>query len=891
MPSLNIANIKYTWKGQWTSGQKYKKNDLVQWNGSTYVCLLDMDDEYELAFDVSVNTNNYRFATPEFYLIDRRPDNLSYWKLVLRGNVFKRGWAPHRVYQLGDVVRYGGDLYMYTGQPGFGAEATANISNGQVVSITITNGGSNYVNPPTINIVSPGIVNFNGIGAQAYAILGTSTLSVSNATKTNPIRVTLTSTATLSNGNYVSFRDMPGMTQLNDNTYFIKVINGTQIDLYTDANQVSSVDGTNFSSFYVGNTGTLVKSNQVTSIVITNGGSNYNVAPRVIINPTLVRNTWVEDPIYWTKVFENPNPDTRRMYAVATANMQPLGWTRNFGDWPNPQTNEGNQVAMIDALGVPYTIGGCGNSNSHNTAGRGFKNWAQTWQPAGFTFVDWLRSTDNVTRLQLGGVLPTVGLPTPDGQCPKCIQWVKSTYSSWWLFNNGEVYFSGSSSNGESGDSSNATKTWPVRVYSASTVGFLSETLPRSFNQTKIVKLDIPNIGTNSSSATPVYALGSDGSVWVWGYNGYGQLGLGQQTPGTGGHTTNQLVPQRIPAQFFDYKRIVDIMSFGNEVTSVLAIDEDGDLWGWGADYFGELGLGGSGGRDNRRAIPTRIPFDFKKFGGIKKMAYFHFSTTDVRAAFILTFDGSLFGAGYFRGSTTPLGQLRNETRTVNRWTRYINTNLNCKSIENFWVVGDQAWNMYIREKDTGLTYAMGDNWQGTLGSQANHGYWWNSGDLSGAFNLVKGPRNLVHVTNNSAQSATSASGSMLTVVLLEESGRAWGMGLNTRGSLSLGYFGNSLDLPPQNPETGVTNLFQPIKVPSARLTTMMGYGTGSSGTSNDLGLYITDDGQVLYCGNDGTARDGVSIVQGAIGLRWYNQNIAPPGPWDRDTMHSQLGD
>ena len=894
MPGLNVANLKFNWRGQWTSGQRYFKNDMVQWNNSSYVCLQDTPDEYELVADLSVSTNNYRVTTPEMYYVDKRPDNLAYWKLAVRGNTFKRGWMPHRTYQLGDIVRYGGDLYMYTGVPGFGASATAVVSNGQVVNATITSGGSLYVSPPTVNFLTAGLNGFNGIGAQGYAIVGTRNVTVSAATKTNPVRVT-TLAHSLSDGAFVSFRDVPGMTQLNGNTYYVKVINTTTLDLYTEQTLVSTVDGTNFQSFNSGYTGTLVVSGTVTSIVITSGGTGYTTPPSVVLNASLVRNTHPEDNTYWTKVFHNTSQDTRRMYAVATPNMQPLGWTRNNGDYPNPQTNEGNQVGFIDALGVPYTMGGCGNTNSYNTAGRGIKGWVTTWQPSGFTFVDWLRSTDNQASLGLTGIAAGVGLPTPDGLPPKCIQWVKSQYQSLWLFNNGEVYHSGLGTNGESGDGSNANKTWPVRVTNQSTTGYQNETLARSFNQTKIIKVDIPNVGTSSSAGTACYALGNDGSMWAWGYNAYGQLGLGQLTPNAATtYNTSQSAPQRIPAQFFDYKKIVDFMCFGNEVTSVLAIDEDGDLWGWGADYYGELGLGGSGGRDNRRPIPTRIPFDFKKFGGIKKMSYYHYSTTDVRAAFILTNDGSLFGAGYFYGGTSPMSQNTNADGTYNRWTRWINTNANAKSIENFWVVGDRAYNVYIREKDTGLTYSMGDNQYGTLGQQANHNYWYTTGGLSGNWSFVKGPRNLVHVTNNSSNSGTNGTTSGNTIVLLEESGRAWGQGFNSRGSLSLGWFGNSNDQQMQNPETGNnTRMFIPIKLPSARLATCMGQGTfqANSNVTDDIGLYITDDGQPLYCGTDGTAQTGTPNVQGAAGLRWYTQNIGNPGPFNRSIMHSQPGD
>lgn len=825
MPSINISSLKYNWRGQWTSGIRYVKNDIVQWNGASFACILDVPDEYEIALDTNIGTYTVNYGTtpnvlasyaakvnnPELVLVDRRPDNVTYWKMVVRGSVFKRGWMPHRTYQIGDIVRYGGDLYMFSGSPGFGATATATVSNGQVASITVTSGGTGYTIAPSItisgNTIPPAVIGSPGIGAQAYA--------------------------TVSGG-------------------------------------------------------------VITSIVITSGGTGYQTAPNIIINNQFVRNTCPEDSTYWTKVFENPNYDSRRMYAVASPNMQPLGWTRNNGDYPNPQTNEGNQVAFIDALGVPYTIGGCGSSNSYNTAGRGTRNWCVTWQPAGFTFVDWLRSTDNQTSLGLTGIAAGIGLPSPDGKPPRCIQWIKSTYQSVWLFNNGEVYFSGYNQNGEAGNSTPATTTivYPVRCTNQATIGYLGETLQKSFNQTKIIKVDMPTVGSASSSNTSVYALGNDGSLWSWGYNGYGQLGHGQQTPGTATYGNPQIVPTRIPAVFFDNKKIVDFMCFGNEVTSVLAIDEDGDLWGWGADYQGELGLGAStaGGRDNRRPIPTRIPFDFKKFGGIKKMSYYHYSTTDVRAAFILTNDGSLFGAGYFYGGTSPLNQNSlGSGGNITRWTRFINTTANIKSIENFWVVGDRAYNIYIREKDTGLTYAMGDNLYGTLGSQSNTNYWWNSGGLSGTWSLVKGPRNIVHVTNPNANSATTGSVSYQSVILLEESGRAWAQGVNTRGSLSLGWTGQSSDSQMQNPETGgLNNMFQPVKMPAAtRLATMMGQGT----SGDDLCLYITDDGQALYCGTDGTAQTGVPNVQGAAGLRWYVANIAAPGSFNRSTMHSQPGD
>jgi hypothetical protein len=100
----------------------------------------------------------------------------------------------------------------------------------------------------------------------------------------------------------------------------------------------------------------------------------------------------------------------------------------------------------------------------------------KNWQPASFTFVDWMRSTDNQTTLGLG-VVPNRWLPTPDGLPPRCIQWVKAFQASCWVFNNGEVYYSGiNDSTGQAGMTSSAQYSVTHRVTNLSTSGWLGET-------------------------------------------------------------------------------------------------------------------------------------------------------------------------------------------------------------------------------------------------------------------------------------------------------------------------------------------------------------------------------------------------------------------------------
>ena len=72
-------------------------------------------------------------------------------------------------------------------------------------------------------------------------------------------------------------------------------------------------------------------------------------------------------------------------------------------------------------------------------------------------------------------------------------------------------------------------------------------------------------------------ALKSDGSVWAWGNNEYGQLGDGT--------TTGRLTPVAVSG----LTGIVGIAGSGN---ASYALSADGSLWVWGYNQSGELGLG-----------------------------------------------------------------------------------------------------------------------------------------------------------------------------------------------------------------------------------------------------------------------------------------------------------
>lgn len=88
-------------------------------------------------------------------------------------------------------------------------------------------------------------------------------------------------------------------------------------------------------------------------------------------------------------------------------------------------------------------------------------------------------------------------------------------------------------------------------------------------------------------------ALSNDGSVWSWGDNTYGQLGLG--------HNDLSSYPDYPPENIPTFSNVIAI-SAGNY--HCLALTQDGSVWSWGRNNYGQLG----DGTTVEKTTPTRVP-------------------------------------------------------------------------------------------------------------------------------------------------------------------------------------------------------------------------------------------------------------------------------------------
>jgi len=173
-------------------------------------------------------------------------------------------------------------------------------------------------------------------------------------------------------------------------------------------------------------------------------------------------------------------------------------------------------------------------------------------------------------------------------------------------------------------------------------------------------------------------AFKRDGSLWAWGGNHYGQLGLGD----TGQRNT----PTRVGADK-DWKTV----KVGAHHS--LAVKKDGSLWAWGRNDHGQLGLGDTG----QRNTPVRVGADNDWRGGDYLLAGAHHSLA-------VKTDGSLWAWG-----ANDYGQLGlGDTNGRNTPTRVGEDNNWSES----WTDGSHT----LAVKTDGSIWAWGRNDYGQLG-------------------------------------------------------------------------------------------------------------------------------------------------------------------------------
>ena len=122
-------------------------------------------------------------------------------------------------------------------------------------------------------------------------------------------------------------------------------------------------------------------------------------------------------------------------------------------------------------------------------------------------------------------------------------------------------------------DSSGNLWSWGVNYLGQLGIGSTEDaTTPQQIN-------GLSGIADVYAGGNYVIAKDSSGNLWSWGYNGDGQLGIGSTEKAT------------TPQQINGLSGIIDVSFYCDYNTSVIAKDSSGNLWSWGYNGHGRLGI------------------------------------------------------------------------------------------------------------------------------------------------------------------------------------------------------------------------------------------------------------------------------------------------------------
>lgn len=199
----------------------------------------------------------------------------------------------------------------------------------------------------------------------------------------------------------------------------------------------------------------------------------------------------------------------------------------------------------------------------------------------------------------------------------------------------GNVWAWGDNMDGQLGDGTDINRNNPVQVSGLS----------------GIVKVFANKSNNAGASGADSYALKADGTLWVWGKNNSGQLGIGSYS------STN------IPMQ----SQITNVQNIAVGSAHTVAVKTDGTVWAWGHNFNGQI-TGSIG-------IPFNTPF---QISGVSNGIDVFAGTTQ---SYALLSDGSFQVWGYNND-----GLLGNSTANWNAATMTTGDQLcaNTISVESF---------------------------------------------------------------------------------------------------------------------------------------------------------------------------------------------------------------
>jgi len=254
------------WKGNWATNTRYKLNDQVRYGGYTYVCNtghtsavttangLEADQgkwdsfneglqykgawttatRYKLNDVVKYGSSVYICTTPHTSDASTFLTDTANWAVMVEGAEFETtDWSDASVtYQLGDIVRYGGNQYVCV--QSHVSDSTSPAAGG--ANWTVMSYGLRYQNDWANNVsYKPGeVVSVNGLTYLAKQDSPTTTITVTASSSVNN-RLTYSGSTVIADGMSIRFTGTTFGGIMSGAKYYVKqVISPTELTITTE---------------------------------------------------------------------------------------------------------------------------------------------------------------------------------------------------------------------------------------------------------------------------------------------------------------------------------------------------------------------------------------------------------------------------------------------------------------------------------------------------------------------------------------------------------------------------------------------------------------------------------------------------------------------------------
>jgi hypothetical protein len=109
MAEFKLGRIRFVWKGLWVTGTTYYKDDVIRYGGRVYLC--------QIGHTASADFNTDLDIVP------------SKWNLMADGQRWRDDWTTSTYYEEGDLVKYGGSVYLCNNGHTSAATVTLGLEN------------------------------------------------------------------------------------------------------------------------------------------------------------------------------------------------------------------------------------------------------------------------------------------------------------------------------------------------------------------------------------------------------------------------------------------------------------------------------------------------------------------------------------------------------------------------------------------------------------------------------------------------------------------------------------------------------------------------------------------------------------------------------------------